>query len=108
MDEPGLVACGSAEGLIRIISWKTGDAVRNLFGHTKKITSLLAINGRQLLISGPCVDTIRKWPTYPADVSNGGEAIAVLEGHEGEVELVAVSSEEQLISSGSLDKTVQL
>ncbi len=91
-----------ADFAIRLWDASTGEAIRQLVGHTAPVLSLAFSPDGTLLASASADDTIRLW-----DAADGTEA-GVLEGHEQAVGDVAFSPDGMLLASVSFDNTVRL
>ncbi|KIM38762.1 hypothetical protein M413DRAFT_75797 [Hebeloma cylindrosporum] len=96
------IISGSEDGSVRVWDASTGEILKVLDGHTKRVRSVKFSNDDRFIISGSVDKSVRVW-----DASTG-ETLKVLEGHTRAVSSVEFSSDDRFIISGSWDKSVRV
>lgn len=97
-----LLATGSDDCTVRLWRISTGQALKQLTGHTGPINCLAISPTGEQLATGSADGTVRLWrlPT--------GTPQATLTGHNGWINCLAISPDGQLLVTGSADGTVRL
>ena len=96
----GLIAVGSLDEMVRIVSLETGRVLHTLEGHTDGVTAVeFSVDGKRL-VSSSFDRTLRVW-----NVASGAP-IEVLRGHSDKIRCVHCSAD--VIVSGSDDGTLRL
>lgn len=113
------IACGSTGGAIKLyeISDRTLKMVARVDGHNGAITSMVMCDNGTRLVSGSSDSTINVWDVRQrkqekknatGQGTSGGELIVTLEGHDGGVNCVELSSDGRRLVSGSGDTTLKV
>ncbi|MES2217087.1 MAG: NACHT domain-containing protein [Pseudomonadota bacterium] len=97
-----LLAIGTSDHIARIWDQRNKKCLRELIGHTDKITSLQFSPSGKLIATGSIDHTIRIWQVLT------GELIYLLQGHQEAISHIQFSPDGSLLASGSKDKTVRL
>ena len=96
------IVSGSSDESVRVWDASTGNELRVLDGHTKRVNSVaFSVDGTRI-VSGSSDESVRVW-----DASTGDE-LRVLNGHTDIVNSVAFSADGTRIVSGSSDQSVRL
>jgi WD40 repeat protein len=96
-----ILASGSEDQAIRLWHLETGDCVRILRGHSRRVWSV-AYSTDFLLASSSDDHTVKIWEP------NSGTCLHTLEGHSNWVNSVTFSPNGQLLASGGGDSTVRI
>lgn len=91
----GLIAVGCADGLVRVVSPESGEAVHSLAGHTDVVTSLATSANGRLLLSGDRVGSLILWRLPEAREERR------LVGLEDGIRSLAMSADGRLALAGS-------
>jgi WD40 repeat protein len=96
------LAAAGVDGLIRLWDASTGEALRQLKGHTQWVESIAFSRDGKRLASASRDKTIRLWDP------NSGRELRQLRGHSDLVLAVAFASDGKTLASGSWDKTIRV
>jgi WD40 repeat protein len=96
------LATGGADGTVRLWEPTTGQLLRILVGHTRKIRTVAFSPDGKTLASGSDDATVRLWDL------DTGKLLFTLRKHGGPVTGVAISPDGKTLASGSDDKLVLL
>ncbi|KAI1124900.1 vegetative incompatibility protein HET-E-1 [Nemania abortiva] len=97
-----VVATGSADHTVQLLSVSSGNFHGTLRGHTGAVNSVSLSLDAKLIASGSMDKTIRLWSTHTSQLYK------TLEGHTDKVNSVAFAPTSELIVSGSSDCTIRL
>jgi WD40 repeat protein len=98
-DNDDLMACGSVDNTVKIISITNDSIIRNLTAHSDSVLSL-AVLSKNKLASSSADTTIKIWNFH------NGDLIQTLKGHTDWI--VALTFHGNLLFSGSFDKTIKV
>jgi len=98
-DNDDLIACGSVDNTVKIISITNDSIIRNLTAHSDSVLSL-AVLSKNKLASSSADTTIKIWNFH------NGDLIRTLKGHTDWI--VALTFHGNLLFSGSFDKTIKV
>ncbi|GLB43824.1 hypothetical protein LshimejAT787_1500080 [Lyophyllum shimeji] len=96
------IVSGSWDNSVRVWDASTGEQLKELNGHTARVTSVAFSTDRNHIVSGSGDKSVRVW-----DASTG-EQLKELNGHTARVTSVAFSTDRNHIVSGSGDKSVRV
>lgn len=102
-----LILTGSYDKNVRI--WDlSGNCISNLLGHTDSIktVSWLDKNDKTYCLTGSNDNTIRIWEFD--DQTNNHSALYECNGHEGTIEDIAVSNNNEYFATASFDSTIKI
>lgn len=90
------------DGLLRLMTAKTGKSIRELPGHSSKVWTVAFMSDGRHAVSGGFDNVVRLW-----DV-NTGRPVKLFEGHKDYVRSVATCDDPNLILSAGDDRTMRL
>jgi WD40 repeat protein len=97
-----LLACGCAEGPVRLCDVASGQEISQLKGHEKNSIDVAFAPDGSLLATAGMDGTIPLWNVATRT------PVAVLRGHTDPIWRVAFSADGKVLASGSSDKTIRL
>jgi WD40 repeat protein len=98
----GRVVSGSDDGTVRVLDGSSGECVRELRGHTRRVNSVALSADGGLVVSGSFDGTVLVWD------GSSGECLRELRGHKDIVRSVALSADGGRMVSGSYDGTMRV
>ena len=95
-----LVAIADVDGVVHVVSAKTGAETARLTGHRSYVRAAAFSCDGRLLATGGDDDTVRLWNPRT------GASLAILNGHSNAVRTVAFSADGRWLATGGADGTV--
>ena len=96
-----LIACGTSQGVIRVVDANSLELQHCFLGHTRSVTSVAWHPGGSILVSASQDGTVRWWGV---DRQVG----PILKAHQGEVHQVAWSQDGRKLASAGADSKVRI
>ncbi|KAK6850547.1 WD40-repeat-containing domain protein [Apiospora arundinis] len=97
-----LVASASGDKTVKLWNAETGEQVRTLKGHDKRVNSVAFSPNGKLVASASNDGTVKLWN------AETGEQVRTIKGHGGRANSVAFSPDGKLVASASGDQKVKL
>ncbi|RMH76750.1 MAG: hypothetical protein D6680_07520 [Cyanobacteria bacterium J007] len=98
----GAIASGTADKMVTIWDWQTGETRYTLSGHTQQIWSVAIAPDGNTLASASADGSIKLWNP------RNGELLRTLTGHQMSVLSVAFSPDSQRLASGGYENEIKL
>lgn len=102
---------GGDDYAARIWELRTGQCIKTLQGHSNCIYAIAHDAQHHLLASGHEDQTIKLWDmnlNVPEQLNDSLQPFRVLRGHRDRILSIAISSDGQMLGSGSADRTIKL
>jgi WD40 repeat protein/MinD-like ATPase involved in chromosome partitioning or flagellar assembly len=102
-NKEGIMASGSYDNTIKLWDLKTGTCIKNLTGHTHRLTAIAFSPDGKTLVSGGWDRTLKLW-----NIPEGNESLRTLQSRTDWICGVDISPDGKFVVSGSDDQVVKL